>query len=187
MLTQIEQIDQYCFHYVNQVWRNDFFDLVLPYFREPKTWIPLYLFLLYYIYKKFGKTAWKIILLVALSAIISDVTSSRIIKPIVHRLRPCNEPLLKKEVVNIVPCGSGFSFTSSHAANHFAVAISLVLLVFSDKKNVKYALLFWAFMVSFSQVYVGVHYPIDVLSGAILGGFIAWFIDKASRKRRFLV
>lgn len=173
MLPFIEKIDEICFFYINQEWRTSFLDHVLPYCREPKTWIPLYIFLLFYVVKKIGKKSIVPILLIVFSVGLSDTVNSRLIKPLVHRLRPCNEPSLKSEVFNIVHCGSGYSFASSHASNHFAIAISLCLFFFQHKKKVQYLLVFWASLVCYAQVYVGVHYPFDVFCGAILGGFWA--------------
>jgi len=67
-----------------------------------------------------------------------------------------------------VPCGSGYSFPSAHATNHFAIALFLIF-VFHDKwKPILPIALIWAFIISFSQIYVGVHYPIDTMAGAIL-------------------
>ena len=176
MLHFIEKIDEISFFYINHEWRARVLDLVLPYFREPKTWIPLYVFLLFYAVKNFGKKSVVPIICIVLSVGVSDTVNSRVIKPLVHRLRPCNEPLLQSEVVNIVHCGSGFSFASSHAANHFAVAMALCLFFFQGKKNIQLLLIFWASLVAYSQVYVGVHYPFDVFCGAILGVFVAKII-----------
>jgi membrane-associated phospholipid phosphatase len=169
MLDNIVQIDHFFFHYLNGVWRASFLDTCLPYCRDAKTWLPLYLFILYYTFKNYQKFFIQILLVVGLSVALSDSVSSHIIKPLVHRLRPCNEPYLQGEVVNLIPCGSGFSFTSSHAANHFALAMIFSLLIFPKNKLAQYVFFAWASLVAYSQVYVGVHYPIDVLSGALLG------------------
>jgi membrane-associated phospholipid phosphatase len=173
MLPFIEKIDKICFFYLNQEWRTPFLDLILPYCREPKTWIPLYIFLLFYVVKKLGKKSIIPIIAIVFAAGLSDTVNSRLIKPLVHRLRPCNEPALRGEVMNIVRCGSGYSFASSHASNHFALAISCCLFFFQDKKKVQYLFVFWASLVCYAQVYVGVHYPFDVFCGAILGSFLA--------------
>jgi membrane-associated phospholipid phosphatase len=176
MLPFIEKIDKICFFYLNQEWRTPFLDLILPYCRVPKTWLPLYVFLLFYVLKKLGKKSIIPVIVIIFSVGLSDTVNSRFIKPLVHRLRPCNEPTQRGEVINIVPCGSGYSFASSHAANHFAIAISLCLFFFQDKKNIQYLLVFWASLVCYAQVYVGVHYPFDVFCGAVLGSFLAKII-----------
>ena len=100
---------------------------------------------------------------------ISDAISSHLIKKNVNRVRPCND-LVFKENVNIrVRCGSGMSFTSSHATNHFAMAFFWIALFRRKWKHTLWLCITWASLISISQIYVGVHYPADVLCGALLG------------------
>lgn len=110
----------------------------------------------------------------------SDTISSKLIKYEVKRLRPCQEVKLEPAAITRVDCGSGFSFTSSHAANHFCLAAFIVALFGFHMKAWKYLWWVWAGLISLAQVYVGVHYPLDVIAGALLGctigvslGFIA--------------
>lgn len=103
----------------------------------------------------------------------SDYISASLIKPIFIRLRPCNNPYIKDIVHLIVPCGSGYSFPSSHAANHFALGVFAAITFNKIAKWVWIAGLLWAFSVAYAQVYVGVHFPGDVLAGAALGIIIA--------------
>ena len=103
---------------------------------------------------------------------VSDQISSHVIKPFVGRLRPCNEILIKDYVRLLANCSSGFSFPSSHATNHFALAFFLIVLFNKRYKWVFPVLFFWAFAISYSQVYVGVHYPLDILTGGFLGTII---------------
>jgi undecaprenyl-diphosphatase len=93
-------------------------------------------------------------------------------KPIFHRVRPCNNPALNSIIHLIVPCGSGYSFPSSHAANHFAMGIFSAITLGKRYKWVLPLAIVWAISVSFAQVYVGVHYPIDVTCGGIIGTII---------------
>src|SRR5690606_19825850 len=90
----------------------------------------------------------------------------------VERLRPCNDIELREDIIVRVRCGSGYSFTSSHATNHFAMAVMLTFLFYRRWKHVLWLSLFWAAAISFSQIYVGVHYPGDILVGALLGSTI---------------
>ena len=108
----------------------------------------------------------------------TDFISSSLIKPTVQRLRPCNDPEIKSDVKNLVDCGSGYSFPSSHASNHFGLAVFLIVLFFSKWKLILPIGLLWAASISFAQVYVGVHYPIDILAGAMLGGMIGFIMGK---------
>jgi membrane-associated phospholipid phosphatase len=106
---------------------------------------------------------------VAVSIFASDTISSKLIKYQVRRPRPCHEQQMVPPVIQRVSCGSGFSFTSSHAANHFCLAAFLVTLFGSYMKKWKHLWWVWAALISLAQVYVGLHYPLDILGGAILG------------------
>ena len=91
-------------------------------------------------------------------------------KETVQRLRPCNEPALMEKVRLVIQqCPGGYSFVSNHAANHFALATFMVLTFRSVFKGWTYLAYVWALLISFAQIYVGVHYPLDVLAGALLG------------------
>ncbi|MBE0645215.1 MAG: phosphatase PAP2 family protein [Bacteroidetes bacterium] len=115
----------------------------------------------------FGKKRGVItVLLLLVTIVLSDQISSFVIKPMFDRLRPCH---VLDHVRLLVGCGGGKSFTSSHATNNFALAV----LVSHFYPKARYYLLIWAALVAFSRVYVGVHYPSDILGGAVLGSLIA--------------
>ena len=118
---------------------------------------------------KVGKKGFSVLLFLGLTVAGSDLTSSFLIKESVERIRPCNDNGFKKNVFLRAPCGSGYSFTSSHAANHFAVATFLILVFGQRLKKWRFLLLFWAISIGFAQIYVGVHYPLDVLCGFAFG------------------
>lgn len=174
----IIQWDQYCFELINQGLRNPFMDWLLPFWREKTFWIPLYIALVGFSIWKFRKKAIYFILGAGLTVGVADTMSSKVIKPLVHRLRPCNDPVFKEEVHLLVRCGSGYSFTSSHASNHFAIALFLIYTLGGVYPIITWPLILWAASISFGQVYVGVHYPLDVLSGAFLGIWIGWGMAK---------
>lgn len=182
-LEQLMEWDRSLFLDINRGLSNPVFNVVLPFVRERALWIPLYLYLLYLAFSRFHrKTAVMLVLGLALFAGGADFTSSTLIKKNVQRLRPCNEPSLKEQVIlRLDHCGSGYSFTSSHASNHFAVAVYLSGWFGFLGRWVRPAFLFWAFSIAFSQVYVGVHYPLDVLFGGLLGALFGWFGQKVSR------
>ncbi len=187
MLESIELFDQMLFEAINQDWANWMFDAVLPILREKTTWIPLYLFLLIFLPYRYGRNGFYLILLVAAAVGLSDFISSSIVKPVVERLRPCKNLEIADQVRLLVRCGSGKSFTSSHAANHFALAVSL-MWPFAERRRVLYVLaLFWAASISYAQVYVGVHYPFDVLFGAVLGSCLGGIFGIIARERLALV
>ncbi len=173
MFEAIIHIDQIIFHAINIGHKNSIFDILMPIFRNPLTWIPLYALLIGIVYQKFGKKTLSVILILTISVFVTDQISSRFIKKTVQRLRPCNDTSLYPASQNIISCGTGYSFPSSHAANHTCVAILFGSILFDDKKWIKSLLLIWALSIGYAQIYVGVHYPFDVLAGTCLGIIIA--------------
>ena len=121
---------------------------------------------------KFKLNGWVWCTAFLITFILSDQISAHLMKPIFHRVRPCNNPALNSIIHLIVPCGSGYSFPSSHAANHFAMGIFSAITLGKRYKWVLPLAIVWAISVSFAQVYVGVHYPIDVTCGGIIGTII---------------
>jgi undecaprenyl-diphosphatase len=170
MINQLIQLDQQWFSAINQGLANPVFDVLMPILRNRLTWVPLYLLATYFAIKKFGRTGGFMLLFGVLCFALADYTSASILKPWVARLRPCNTPGLS--VRSLVNCGTGFSFPSSHATNHFALAVFFVVLFGRQFKWAIFLPLFWAFSIAFAQVYVGVHFPVDVLSGACIGALI---------------
>ncbi len=170
------QIDYSLFEFINQDIGNSFFDVFLVFMRNMYVWIPLYLFLILFFILNFKKKGILIITIAGVTAGIADYTSSSIIKPNVQRVRPCNDNNV--ESIARVDCGVGYSFPSSHATNHFALGIYFFLVFLGINKFVASAFVLWAIIISFAQVYVGVHYPLDVTAGMILGVFIGMLMYK---------
>ncbi len=177
MLKQIKGFlvyyDHVCWYYLNNQWHNRFMDAVIPYFRNQWFWAPLYLFLLIFMPSRFGKKGWIWCLFFILSFSISDQLIVYVIKPFFHRTRPCNNPELATVVHSLITA-SGFSFPSAHASNHFAMG---VFSAFTLSKYIKWIWvlpILWALTVAYAQVYVGVHYPLDVIGGGLLGGTVGY-------------
>lgn len=178
----LKQIDQQLFLIINRIWANDFFDFLMPLMRSKLFWAPLYLFLIVFFVVNFGKKGWISVLFILITFALTDFISAGVFKPIFERLRPCNDPNIMGLARNIVGCGSGYSFVSSHAANHFGMAI-IIGSIFKQKWPwVKSAFIIWASVICYAQVYVGVHYPLDVLFGALLGFAIGHFVCWAYQK-----
>lgn len=170
------------FQLINDGFSNNFFDWLAPILREKKTWIPLYIVLLVWTIFRYRQKAILFVLLAILTVGASDFTASSIVKPLVKRIRPCNNQSIELLVHKRIGCSGGYSFPSSHASNHFALALFLALTVFRKNRAVKIAGFIWATLIAFSQVYVGVHYPLDVFGGAIFGMLIALIIFTISGK-----
>ncbi|MBA3827379.1 MAG: phosphatase PAP2 family protein [Taibaiella sp.] len=173
MLQQLHDMvlraDYTTWYYLNVAWHNPFFDAVIPFFRNQWFWVPLYVFLaifMPYNYRRQG-IFWCIGFIITFA--LADSVSASFIKPHIHRLRPCNDPYLSGIVHLLVPCGSGFSFPSSHASNHFALALFGAVTIGKRTRWIWPIALFWAALISYSQVYVGVHFPLDVFCGALFG------------------
>jgi len=168
----LHTIDYKLFFLVNDTWKNSFFDTIMPWARNPSVWIPLYLILFVFYWFDFRKNIIWILLFAGLTVLLTDQISAHLIKQLVHRLRPCATPELIGHIHVLIGCGSGYSFVSSHATNHFGLALFFISL--SAKKYWWFTpvFLFWAALISYAQVYVGVHFPIDVICGGILGACI---------------
>ncbi|MCX6189794.1 MAG: phosphatase PAP2 family protein [Bacteroidetes bacterium] len=170
MIDYFIQLDQQLFLWIQQHCHNSFFDLVMPWMREKTNWVALYLLIIITLTVKYRWVGLRIILVAVICLMLSDAMSSHLAKPIFKRLRPCEDAVISQQFTPLVKCNNkGYSFTSSHAANHFAVALSLSLFFFPRKKWLLYAGIFWAGVISIAQVYVGVHYPLDIAAGAGIG------------------
>lgn len=174
-MRQLIDLDKTIFKLVNGQWTNSFFDWLAPWLRNSLVWLPLYLFLVLFIAINFKKRAVWMIILAIITVSLTDSISSHIFKPYFNRLRPCNDPDMAGMVRLLLGYrpGNG-SFTSSHAANHFGIAMFLYAVLKKYFGNWMLLFFVWAFSISYAQVYVGIHYPFDILGGAVLGCLIGY-------------
>jgi undecaprenyl-diphosphatase len=137
-------------------------------------WLPLYLFLLFLIIRNYKKEAWMPLLGIALAILLADNITAAVMKPYFERLRPSREPALFG-IVHLVTdlqgeiyTGGKYGFASSHAANTFATALYFTLL-FGKRYRWMFVLFFWAAGMTYTRIYLGVHYPGDIIVGAVVG------------------
>ncbi|HEY1006356.1 MAG TPA: phosphatase PAP2 family protein [Sphingobacteriaceae bacterium] len=176
MLSLLQEIDQEMFLGINRGLANPFFDTVMPYLRNRYFWMPLYLFLVVFLIGNYRKAGVGMIIAMFLTFGIADYSASSIIKPAFERLRPCNDPQLQPLMISRIACGTGYSMPSSHASNHFGIAVFLITLFYRRWRWILPLGLLWALSICFAQIYVGVHYPFDTMIGGILGSIIGYLV-----------
>ena len=178
IINEIILKDQELFIYLNNL-GNPTWDGFWLFITNKLSAIPLYLFLLYLIYKRFSLKILLITLLcIALGIALSDQLSNLFKNHLFLRLRPCYEETVYPYIRLVKDsCGGRYGYFSAHAGNSFMIASFLSLMF--KKKIIKYfsAFLFiWASLVAYSRIYIGVHYPLDVITGALIGSMIGFLI-----------
>ena len=174
MLDFLISIDTIIFHFINSYAISGPADIFFSFITESKYIWPLYGVLLSILIVKFGTRGRIASLFLLLTVFSADLFSTHIIKPYIGRERPCRA---LSETRKLVPCGPGQSFPSTHAINNACIAVLLSLLF----PFMRVPLCIMAFLIGYSRIYVGVHYPIDVLGGFIFGslaGISAFFLVK---------
>jgi len=160
----------------------------MPFLRHSHFWVPLYIFLLLFALMNFEKNKWWWICFAAFVPVVTNFISSDILKEHIFRIRPCQDPTLDgicRLVVNYCPRSS--SFTSSHATNHFGMAAFFFFTLKNYSRAWRSLFFVWAFIIVYAQVYVGVHYPGDVLAGGIVGFVFGYLCSRLFNKNFGLV
>jgi undecaprenyl-diphosphatase len=180
LLKEILDFDKTLFLWLNG-WHTPWLDATMLFFSKSSVWLPLYVFIIFVILKQFKlRDGLVYILLIILSVGLSDYLTSGLMKPYFQRLRPCNDFL--NEMILVGNCGGKYGFVSSHAANSFAL-FGAVNKLFGQKHKVSLYILLWAIIVSYSRIYLGVHFPIDVILGGIIGFLITTIIFELNKSR----
>lgn len=159
---------------------NEALDFIMFWISDKFVWIPFYLFLIYKVITIYRLRTIDILIAVAILITCSDMISVYGFKEVFHRLRPCQDgemKLLVHQVYN--ECGGLYSFVSSHAANTFALCFFLICILRKKIKWITAVMIIWASVVSYTRIYLGVHYPFDVFCGAVLGTAVGLIIGNA--------
>lgn len=178
MLEELLQFDKELFLYLNGL-GNASWDTFWQFISNKFSAIPLYLFLLIVSYQKLGaKRTVLLVVSVALLITVSDQLSN-FFKYGVARLRPCRD----EEIANIMRlvksyCGGKYGYFSAHASNSFAIAIFFGSMLRDKIRFFAFFLIIWATLVAYSRIYIGVHFPLDVITGAGIGTLLGWIFVK---------
>lgn len=182
MLESILQFDTDLFLFFNEL-HTPFWDTIMYWVSHKFFWVPFYAFLVFLLFKKYGlQKAIILTLLIVATFALCNTLSVEAFKNVFHRLRPChNEDIAHKVHILHNHCGGQWGFVSSHATNVFGLA---TITSFFLSKKIKYfgiLIFIWAALVSYSRIYLGVHYPLDLFCGALLGisiGSIVFFVAR---------
>ena len=187
MLEKILALDTELFVYLNGL-GSETFDGFWLLITKQTSWIPLFIFLLYLIYTKLGaKQSLYLLLFVAILIVLTDQTAN-LFKNGVQRLRPCNNPEINS-FIRIVQSRSSFGYFSGHATSSMGVA-TFLYLIFRKDFNYFWLLFLWPLIFAYSRIYLGLHYPLDIISGYLCGtilGFLMFKLYQTAKKRNFPV
>jgi len=178
-IEKIEQIDRQLLFAINGS-NSPLFDTIMWWVSKPVFGIPFYLLFVFLLYKSFGwKNTFLLVLCAGLAVGLADLSAKYLFKEMFERFRPSQNLEIKEQLHYVNNYHGGmYGFVSSHAANMFAIAMLIGLWL---KKKIRYSLhflLIWASIIGYSRIYLGVHYPTDVVCGALLGMLIAILMYK---------
>ncbi len=173
LLRCLKDTDVSIFHFINQTIANPVFDVLMPLLRTATTWIPLYIILSAYVIHTRKREAWVYILYMLIAFALADSITHNILKPFFNRSRPCYNEFISVRLL-VSHCGGRLGFPSTHASNHMAMALSILLSSIFSNKWINLSWIFWAAIIGFAQIYVGLHYPSDIIAGFITGSILAY-------------
>ena len=187
-MQKLLELDKRLFIIINSKWHNSFLDATMPITRHAMVWAPFYLFMILFVLINFKKTGILWVLFAAGTVALTNIISSDLIKENIIRLRPCNDPDMAsglRFLLSYRPQSS--SFTSSHATNHFGLAAFFFFTLIPHIGKCAWLFFVWAALVIYAQVYVGVHYPLDVICGGLVGFLFGYLSSRSFNKNYSLV
>ena len=182
MLETILNFDTNLFVFLNGL-HNSTFDTIMYWVSDRYFWIPFYGFLVYLLYRNYGiKQASILTVLIIITFALANTLSVEAFKNVFHRLRPChNLDLINVHLVN-EHCGGQWGFVSSHASNVFGLATMIFFFLSKKIKYIGIGIFLWAALVSYSRIYLGVHYPLDIIGGGVLGVSVGLIVIGVSKR-----
>lgn len=187
MLDEILSLDEHLFVFLNGLGSEKYDGLWLILTKQT-SWIPFFLLLLYFIFNKLGtKQTLYLLIFVTILIVLTDQTAN-IFKNGFQRLRPCNNPEINS-FIRIVQSRTSYSFFSGHAANSMGV-VTFLYLIFNKEYNYFWLLFLWPLIFAYSRIYLGLHYPLDIISGYLCGaifGFLMFKLYQKAQKKYFPV
>ncbi len=170
MFEHLNTIDKSFLFFINQGLSHPILDSLMPFITDQNNWVIPFLIVSFILIFKMGKRGKITFALLLIGAILTDYSAAQFLKPFFGRIRPSHT--LISDINLLVNKGGVWSFPSNHAANSFMLA-TIIGYFFNPYKPLLYT---WAGLISFSRIYVGVHYPGDVVMGAFFGYSIGWLI-----------
>jgi undecaprenyl-diphosphatase len=176
MIEKLIEFDVHLFLFLNGL-RNPFFDFVFWWASQPLVWVPVYICLLYFVIKAYRWQTLFVVLFVALCITLTDQMTVHLFKNVFLRLRPTHNPMIQFQVHTLYGYyGGDYGFVSSHAANFFGLATFLSVLLYRKIRHFVLFSLIWVSLIAYSRIYLGVHYPADVVCGALLGILVGFLL-----------
>ena len=177
MIEELLKLDTQLFLFLNSL-GNESWDEMWRIITEKWSSIPLYVFLLYLVYKDLGLKGTFLVMLCAAVLVASSDQLANLFKYGMERPRPCQEESLKGLMRFVADRCGRFGYFSAHASSSMGAAVFIGLLLKPSYKYIPFLLLFWALLLGYSRIYLGVHYPLDVITGMLFGGILGWLAFK---------
>tara|TARA_R110000850_G_scaffold277142_1_gene423511 strand:- start:20546 stop:21109 length:564 start_codon:yes stop_codon:yes gene_type:complete len=175
------ELDEQLFVFLNAL-GSERWDALWLFITNKFSSIPLYAVLLYLVYRHFGLKNTLIVMVLVAAMIAATDQLANLFKQGFERPRPCRVEELKEIIRYLAPRCGRFGYFSAHAASSMALAVFMGLLFRNIYKYLPFLMLFWAAIVAYSRIYLGVHYPLDIITGMVIGGLIGFGIYKLQQR-----